>query len=115
MCRFATAPWPPAARRMPGCRVPRRHQFLVSGFGLPPDTFAKLAADCPNLLTHGDVWTAGCAMLFFKSMGWRNRDIAQRIVGWATQLGQPAENCKPQGHLEGCQAAADPQTAFVAW
>ncbi len=75
--------------------MPRRHQFLVSGFGLPPDTFAKLAADCPNLLTHGDVWTAGCAMLFFKSMGWRNRDIAQRIIGWATQLGQPAADCKP--------------------
>lgn len=95
----------------------------MAGFGLPPDSFAKLAADCPALLTHGDVWTAGCSMLFFKvcqenrcvlllegqqrrwsqparvqrwpllgysvvrasvpaqSMGWRNKDIAQRIIG----------------------------------
>ncbi|PNW80813.1 hypothetical protein CHLRE_07g330650v5 [Chlamydomonas reinhardtii] len=62
------------------------HTFFVAGFGLPPDSFAKLAADCPALLTHGDVWTAGCSMLFFKSMGWRNKDIAQRIIGYYPQL-----------------------------
>ncbi|KAG2442007.1 hypothetical protein HYH02_009799 [Chlamydomonas schloesseri] len=64
----------------------RWHSFFVAGFGLPPDSFAKLAADCPALLTHGDVWTAGCIMLFFKSMGWRNKDIAQRIIGYYPQL-----------------------------
>ncbi len=49
-----------------------RHSFFVAGFGLPPDSFAKLATDCPALLTDGDVFTAGSCMLFFKGMGWRN-------------------------------------------
>ncbi|KAG2496781.1 hypothetical protein HYH03_005189 [Edaphochlamys debaryana] len=48
--------------------------------------FAKLVADCPHLLTQGDVFTAGCAMIFFKSMGWRNKDISQRIIGYYPQL-----------------------------
>ncbi|KXZ41167.1 hypothetical protein GPECTOR_700g846 [Gonium pectorale] len=63
-----------------------RHSFLVSGFRLPPDCFAKLAVDCPALLTGGDVFGAGCVMLFFKGMGWTNKHIAQRIIGYYPQL-----------------------------
>ncbi|GIL52169.1 hypothetical protein Vafri_8108 [Volvox africanus] len=62
------------------------HSFFVVGFGLPADSFAKLATDCPALLTDGDVFTAGSCMLFFKSMGWRNKDIAQRIIGYYPRL-----------------------------
>ncbi|GLC52442.1 hypothetical protein PLESTB_000629600 [Pleodorina starrii] len=62
------------------------HSFFVAGFGLPPDCFAKLASDCPLLLAEGDVFTAGSCMLFFKSMGWRNKDIAQRIIGYYPRL-----------------------------
>ncbi|GLI64383.1 hypothetical protein VaNZ11_007649 [Volvox africanus] len=60
--------------------------FFVAGFGLPADSFAKLATDCPTLLTDGNVFTAGSCMLFFKSMGWRNKDIAQRIIGYYPRL-----------------------------
>ncbi|GIL83579.1 hypothetical protein Vretifemale_12369 [Volvox reticuliferus] len=62
------------------------HSFFVVGFGLPADSFAKLATDCPNLLTDGNVFTAGSCMLFFKSMGWRNKDIKQRIIGYYPRL-----------------------------
>ena len=64
-----------AKKRNPWCAEPgllcptpplHRHSFLVAGYGLPLDAFARLLETSPQLLLQGEVHRAGCVILWFK-------------------------------------------------
>mmetsp|Transcript_31997 Transcript_31997/g.71088 ORF Transcript_31997/g.71088 Transcript_31997/m.71088 type:complete len:243 (+) Transcript_31997:157-885(+) len=65
--------------------LPLWYTFLTE-YGAPKNIVAKVATEHPDLLVHTSIHTAGCTILFFKSMGWRNEQIIRRLIAYYPYL-----------------------------
>eukprot|EP00877_Chromochloris_zofingiensis_P007330 jgi/Chrzof1/2850/Cz12g01060.t1 len=59
---------------------------FLDAYGLQHAAVSKLLRECPELFTASSIYGTGCTILYFKELGWQDKDIINRIVPYYPNL-----------------------------
>lgn len=90
------------------CQPLRAWLDFLATFGAPRDTCRRLLLHSPRLF-FGSIYQTGRTIMFFKTHGWRNEDVLQRLMQYYPQLlslNVETDICPVISYLEshGCSA-----------